>query len=979
MESKIKTTVILTNNPIGVEAYLRTKYSLNREDYLGIQVCSLRNFCEKMLLSNMLNQNKNVVSPIEQYQFVIEILGDLKKDNKIKFFTEVKDSLGFPGSILKFINDVKLSGKSYGDLKKVKGEKWSDLANILSEYEKILKKEKKLDYSDLLKMCIDKEMKLDSVVEYLFDNPSFKFELENKFIEKIGAKEFKPENGFKKIQRKDYFFKKDNTDEELREVLRDIVFNGDCSFSEVNIVLPKYSSRIIEVYNALERYNIPSVYLKGLPISVNSFGRFVHQVFEYLEDNRNPMNFIKIFESKFMNFLNLLSLGKEEKNKIRKYQMLSFLKKNIHAGGIKNWIEVLEEQRKVIEVDSKENKNNQEYLNKKLVLENLVTVLDVLNKYFVKEIEEISLKDLSENIWELFKKYIKGRCQADNEIKLKAFDVLSEFSRYSNVKKKYSYSDAVRIIYEKVKNINITGHAPEGKSLLVSDMETSAYLVSKRKYIIGLNSNTIPKKYRGLILISQNEMTTLDISEPDQKSFTANEKKCFENCIDNARDKLVLSYYKIDPTTGREYFPSKFMLDLCRNEDNIQKELGIDKEKHLKIADFEEAILEESAKDNISKVLSSYPHLKDGGINALINRHEMNEYTEWDGRITDKDLKQKLGWGIKEEGKTNYLSNSKLTSYLTCPFKYFINYILGIKEREEFKLFPDDWPDSLLRGNIYHQIYSQFFEEIREKKKFPLKENDNKSVERLQKIAQEAFNEFCKTNKPPNDYLAKLFLEQLKADLNEWFDREVEDQKEWTPIYFELPFGYKYKDNADSEYPEPIQLKLKVNGEEVPVSAYLDRIDKHRKERGLFRITDYKSGGSIKNYKYNDLTNSNSFQLILYSELFKRAGIIKDIKKVYLRYYASTFKGNFEEAKIEAGEYDFNNNLKEPYLDLIASSIKDGIFVLNPGGDKTCTKFHKNCPYIGICGDFRYKFYGHKFHEKNKEILSKIKGILEHE
>ncbi|MCK4668457.1 UvrD-helicase domain-containing protein, partial [Candidatus Dependentiae bacterium] len=298
MTNDLKATIILTNNLTGVRAYLRTRYGSESPGYFNIRVYLLRDYCKGLLLPELLKYDYSILTEMEQLEIVMEVLNDL--DKKLKYFNDINHSINFPNSLLRFINNIKLSGLEPDDLNKPKNrKKWNELKEILSVYNSKLKKRGKIDYSDLLKLFLNKLedglIKLSTDIEYQIDNQSFEFKLEKDCCVKLGGNEFSlSEEEQKNMQ----FFYSENPDEELNEVLRDIVFNkSEDSLSQFNIVLPDYRARINQVYNMLERYGINAVYLKGVPISANKFGRFLLRVLEYMEDNRCPQRFIGILLS----------------------------------------------------------------------------------------------------------------------------------------------------------------------------------------------------------------------------------------------------------------------------------------------------------------------------------------------------------------------------------------------------------------------------------------------------------------------------------------------------------------------------------------------------------------------------------------------------------------------------------------------------------------------------------------------------------
>lgn len=75
-----------------------------------------------------------------------------------------------------------------------------------------------------------------------------------------------------------------------------------------------------------------------------------------------------------------------------------------------------------------------------------------------------------------------------------------------------------------------------------------------------------------------------------------------------------------------------------------------------------------------------------------------------DTNCLSEESMDKLLRGDVDVVKKLNLSVSKLETYSSCPFKYFLKHLLDLKERAVYSL------DSMDYGNIYHSVTEKYWE-----------------------------------------------------------------------------------------------------------------------------------------------------------------------------------------------------------------------------------------------------------------------------
>ena len=196
-------------------------------------------------------------------------------------------------------------------------------------------------------------------------------------------------------------------------------------------------------------------------------------------------------------------------------------------------------------------------------------------------------------------------------------------------------------------------------------------------------------------------------------------------------------------------------------------------------------------------------------------------------------------------------SISKLEKYNSCPFSYYMQYILKLKEKEELKV------QSLDTGSFMHEVIDEFFEEINNSENNNLKNISDEEIENIinkiidEKLLNNNYYIFTATEK------YKLLVSRLKRIIIKSLKYIIQTlvQSEFNLAGTEIEFSEKGK------Y-KPILLNLE-DGKTVEITGKIDRVDIAKGEnKNYVRIIDYKS--SVKNIDYGNVYAGLQLQLITY-------------------------------------------------------------------------------------------------------------------
>lgn len=234
------------------------------------------------------------------------------------------------------------------------------------------------------------------------------------------------------------------------------------------------------------------------------------------------------------------------------------------------------------------------------------------------------------------------------------------------------------------------------------------------------------------------------------------------------------------------------------------------------------------------------------------------DYTNISEKINQKNLNKLYGDSLKT-------SVSKLETYVSCPFSYFLKYGLKIAEKEKFEIKLVD------TGSFMHNVIDEFFKKVDN-----VKEIDE---EEMKKIIDEIVDEnIAGGSKFALSTKNKILVQRLKRVIYISMKYIIESLKNssFDVLGTEISFG-KQNSKDSISYP-PIEMRLE-DGKKVLIEGKIDRVDIAKMPDGKYiRIIDYKS--STKDIDLNKVIAGLQLQLITYVDAmcetddFKPAGAL---------------------------------------------------------------------------------------------------------
>ncbi|MDR1886488.1 MAG: PD-(D/E)XK nuclease family protein [Prevotellaceae bacterium] len=210
------------------------------------------------------------------------------------------------------------------------------------------------------------------------------------------------------------------------------------------------------------------------------------------------------------------------------------------------------------------------------------------------------------------------------------------------------------------------------------------------------------------------------------------------------------------------------------------------------------------------------------------------------------------------------LSPSALSSYISCPLKFYFSKIVKLEADESVV---DELPLNLL-GNIIHKVMEKLYLPMKHKKvtarNMELICRDTKQIESL--IDKCFAMEFYRKDSLPNDFNENGKLLIVRDVIGKYIKGILKYDRDNSGF---IPLGFEKK----------VGININIGNLNVGLSGIIDRIDK---QGDNIRIVDYKTGagrGTDKRMKFNSVAslfdsnpekvNKEAFQTFMYSFMYQ--------------------------------------------------------------------------------------------------------------
>lgn len=729
----------------------------------------------------------------------------------------------------------------------------TDILNLNTNPDKDIYYSNKITVSKLLNLVEENEFKLEKSVElktqYRFKTEELKHLSDN--IYNIQSTKYD-----KKVENIELFLAKNEYSEveEIAKKISKLVREEKLRYRDISIItknIENYSSLVRAIF---DKYEIPVFIDEKRSLNQNIIVQYILSLLEVLNKNFSVEAIFSYLKSGFIEIEN------DEIFKLENYCTKWGIKQN-------KWKKDF-----IYELDNEDKKQEIERLNE--IRKEIINPLLNLQ-------EKIKQEKTAESITKLIYEFIQEQNIEEKIIskieKLEENNLLDLASEYkTSYKTILDILDEIIIIfnqenmtideYSKILKIGLKnsglGKIPGTQDQVIfGDVDRSRSHKVDTVFIIGLNDGVYPSvnKDEGFF----NDLDREKLKEDGIELAKGTIDKLYEDnfniykAFTTAENRIYLSYLSTD-SEGKSLRPSmligkikKMLPKLEEKSDVISKQYEI-VNKEITYEELIENIAKLKNEESIEKIwYEVYNYYK--------------SQNEW-GKKLEEDLKgltyTNLPEKIKKEnidklyGNTLNTSVSRLEKYRSCPFSYYLQYGLKLKEKEQLKI------KSFNTGSFMHETIDEFFELVKHED-LNLSELEEEQILKIvskiidEELIYERNRIFTTTAK------YKVLVRRLKKIVSKSLKYIIE-----TVLYSDFNIeGSEIEFGKKGKY-KPIILELD-NGKKVEITGKIDRIDTANSEDGKYlRIIDYKS--SAKNIDLNEVYAGLQIQLLTYTDAICR-------------------------------------------------------------------------------------------------------------
>ena len=698
----------------------------------------------------------------------------------------------------------------------------------LNKILKILNENEKIETINLDKLYRFKNEELIFIENYLFNQKQEKYEKEINNIKLFLAK-----NKYSEI-------------ENVAKNIINLIKNDNYKFNEISIITKNITSYSALIKAIFSKYEIPVFIDEKKDLNQNILVRYILSILEIIIKNYSYESVFNYIKNPFLN------LDEDDIFKLEKYVIKYGIKNNKFKKDFTYGI-------------SEKNKEEIEYLNslRKKIIDPLIILENKLNKKQSIEniINEFYLFLINENIEKkLNEKIIKNNSEFEKEYKLSYEIIINIFKEIKNIFKneKMTLDNFYKIFKIGLKNSDLGKIPSTQDQVIVGDTERSRSHKVKAIFIIGLNDGVFPSvnkdegffndtdrdylKDKGIELAKGTVENLYDDNFNIYKAFTTAEEKLFLSYTSSDVDGKSLRASNLIFRIKKILKPIKEESDLLQKEDNNY-------------------FLEKNLYENLIFNISCFNSKNNKVENNLVLLYKYFNKNSQYKKILKNNLEYikflKLPEKIKKENIQKLYGNklttsiSKLETFKSCPYEYFLQYSLKLKQREELKI------KSLDTGSFMHEVIDQFFQETKSRGLNIKTINEELIKDIVDKIIEEKLQEgknyiFIATKK------YQLLVKRLKRIILKAIKYIILglNSSDFEIIGTEIAFDDKKEDY------KPIKINLE-NGKTAEIIGKIDRIDLAKDGQNKYiRIIDYKS--SIKDIDFTNIYGGLQLQLITY-------------------------------------------------------------------------------------------------------------------
>ncbi|MGD0057865.1 MAG: PD-(D/E)XK nuclease family protein [Verrucomicrobiia bacterium] len=475
----------------------------------------------------------------------------------------------------------------------------------------------------------------------------------------------------------------------------------------------------------------------------------------------------------------------------------------------------------------------------------------------------------------------------------------------------------------------------QGGGIFVGDVMSARGLSWPLVILLGLVEKSFPRVIREDPLLTDEERARISPDLSRKLDGHEEERLLFSLTTEAAREKLVLAYPRLEPSTSRPRMASFLLLEYAgannfRALDERAVKIPLSpvrtvaeplNEREFDLAGLMSVADKHSYLGQISGLLAE-------GVNNAGMRWRERALTPYDGLLGSANAREVLRerFGLDKL----VISATSLEDFFGCPFYYFQKHVLGIERWEEPEAALSI--DAMDLGSLYHAILEDYY---------------RSRGNNIATVAERHFNEFQRRGVTGYPTVWEVKKQIIIEELDAFIERDRNASVGWRPTDFEREF------RSIAAAP-PVRLR-----------GTIDRIDRSD-DGGRARVLDYKTGRLPRNIRDDSLTGGEALQLPLY--ILAAESLLPKVRVDSASYLYFTLRGEYRTVTFTHEALDDQRPALSNLLDTAASMIRDGVFAQYATAEGC-----RQCDYRAICGNGILKLYERKRDDARMEVFRSIK------
>jgi len=496
-------------------------------------------------------------------------------------------------------------------------------------------------------------------------------------------------------------------------------------------------------------------------------------------------------------------------------------------------------------------------------------------------------------------------------------------------------------------------------------------------FVTGLAERIFPQKSRQDPLLLDPLRRALDAPLDVEDDRVLHERLLLRLAVGAARERLYLSYPRIDIAQARPRVPSFYALDIIRaltgsvpNYELFERNTA--QQSGAWLAWPAPADPADAIDDGEHDLAVLGPLMRPGGeratikgqahyllqLNPRLRQSLLTRWARWkrswspfDGLLKTSDA-TKAALADQRLDARPY-SVSALQRYAACPYQFLLGSIYRFEPLEQPAYL--ERLDPLTKGALFHEIQRDVFRALRASNLIPLTLEGLPEAFRILDDTVDAVAERYHDRLAPA--IERVWVDEihaLRADLRQWMSRLRDQEMGWEPMHFEYSFGLRIDGEHDpASIPNPVRLANRFL-----LRGAIDLIERNPLT-GQLRVTDHKTGKN-RTTPYLVVGGGGTLQPVIYGmvveQLFERT---VSESRLYFATSAAGFTSHGVSLRDEAKQAGLE------VLDIIDRAVAAANLPAAPR-DGACGF----CDFKAVCGPLEERRYRHK--AKDDDIVGDL-------